>query len=261
MRRGFVGLCLLSLCAGVGVADDLSIYTIQSNTSDGDASIYNGQVHNVLGGVVTHIQPGGRPRVFLQDPSHATWGAIVVKDWEGGELANNVNLGDWVSFQGITIEEFVGNTFLQYNKSWTPGVSFTVESQGNPVPNPTLLTAADLVIPVNHTVTEPYESMMVTLEDVIVGQRDLGRKGDNYELLQGGDVAWGTDYTNIDAGGPYHPYIYTGAELSSITGLLEQNTSAPWDYYQLCTRTTADIVPEPTGLLLLAGLVAIRRWR
>jgi hypothetical protein len=258
-------VALLVLCT-LGQADLLSIYDIQYNTSDGDASIYNGQIHDVTGGLVTHVSYSGRPRVWLQDPDHPTWGAIVVKDWHDGAFANNVQVGDWVSFQNITIEEYRGTTFLQYNTNWSPDISFEVDHDpGVEVPDPVLLTAADLSIPVNHAASEPYESMIATLENVTVGALDLGKAGDNYELLQGADVAWGTDYINVDAGGPYHPYIYSGAELLSISGVVEQYTKPEdaWDYYQLLTRFTADIVPVPEPgslcLLVLGGLMARRR--
>jgi hypothetical protein len=239
-------------CAGISHAGAFSIYEIQSNTSDGDASVYSGQIHNVSGGIVTHIWRGFNDRVYLQDPGLTTWGAIVIKDGENGELADQVSVGDWISFDNIYIDEFGGTTFLQYRRSLAPDVTFAVESTGNDVPTPPVLTAADLSYPPNHSATEPYESMVISLEDVLVGARDLGRVGDNYELLQGGDLAWATDYMNVDAGGPYHARIVPGAELSRITGVVEQNAFSGWDYYQLNTRSAADIVPEPGTLLILA---------
>lgn len=259
--------------AGAGYADELSIYDIQFNTSDGDASVYNGQIHDCAGGVVTHIWHGFNDRVFLQDPTHPTWGAIVVKDAEGGELSYNVSVGDWVSFDDIYVEEFRGTTHLQYRRSLAPEVTFTVESTSNPVPAPMLLTAGDLAAPIegppgkwyvaDHG-SEPYESMAVTIEDLVVGELDYGKAGDNYWLWQGTEAAWGTDYMNVDAGGPYHPRIYPGAELQSITGMVEQytNPGSGWDYYQLDTRFGSDIVPEPGTLaLLLAGAVLVVRRR
>ncbi|MBU0639126.1 MAG: PEP-CTERM sorting domain-containing protein [Planctomycetes bacterium] len=255
-----VAVGLLAL-GSAGYAADLSIYDVQYTTDPGGDSPYNTQIQNVAGGVVTHKWDGFNDRVYLQDPAHPTWGAIAVKDWEG-DLLSSVEIGDWVSFQNIYIEEYRATTFLQYDSYVAPDVTFTIESTGNEVPAPTLLTAADLCIPVDHGVSEPYESMVVTLEDVLVGARDLGKAGDNYELMQGSDLAWGADYMNVDAGGPYHPYIYTGAELDSITGIVEQYTRLPdWDYYQLLTRSTADIVPEPASLLLFVGAGLLLRRR
>jgi hypothetical protein len=185
--------------------------------------------------------------VYLQDPAYPTWGGIMVKDWTAGfVLANGVSIGDRVDLSTVYIEEASDkNTVLQFGAPWEPGSSFVLVSSGNEVPNPIMLTAADIPIPTDHASSEQYESMVITLEDVVVGQRDLGRKDDNYELLQGGDTAWGADYQNIGAGGPYHPYIFNGARLHSITGIVEQSFGDPdWDYYQLVTRSTNDIVPS-----------------
>ncbi|UCG15794.1 MAG: PEP-CTERM sorting domain-containing protein [Phycisphaerales bacterium] len=267
-KQGLMMLIGLATVAwgGLSRADVLSIYDVQSTTSDGDASIYNGQVHDVTGGIVTHKWSGFQDRVYLRDPAHPTWGAIMVKDSTvDRSLFNNVGLGDWVSLTDIYIEEFRGTTVLQYSPTLAPNVGYAVQSTGNPVPDPTLLTAADLIVPVDHAASEPYESMIVKLENVTAGQKDLGKAGDNYELIQGADIAWGTDYMNIDAGAPYDPRIVTGAQLESITGVVEQYTKLTdgWDYYQLCTRSAGDIVPEPATLTLVAaGLcLAARRRR
>jgi hypothetical protein len=252
----------LAALAGSSHADVLSIPDVQYTTDPDGDSPYDGEIHSVVGGIVTHIWAGWNDRVYLRDPAHPTWGAIMVKDREGA-LTDALQIGDLVRFDDIMIEEFRGTTMLQYDSSMAPDVSFTVESSGHTVPAPTMLTAADLCIPVDHAASEPYESMIVTLEDVLVGEMDLGKADDNYELIQGADLAWGADYMNVDAGGPYHPWIYTGAELSSITGIVEQYTklSDGWDYYQLLTRFSADIVPEPgsLGLLLLGVTVVLRR--
>jgi hypothetical protein len=144
---------------------------------------------------------------------------------------------------------------------------------GNAMPDPVWLTVADVGYPLDHGITEPYEGMAVTLQNVLVGQKDLGKEADNYELIQHGNIAWATDYMNVDAGAPYDPRIVTGVRLQSITGVLEQYTYGPggWDYYQLCTRSAEDIAPVPIptvtgwGLAVLAlllgttGTVMLRR--
>ena len=247
--------------------DELTIYDVQYTTDPTGDSPYNGQIHSVIGGIVTHVWQDFNDRVYLQDPNHPTWGAIVVKDGEGGELSNAVNVGDMIRLDNIYIDEFRGTTFLQYGRSFAPNVSFSIVSTGEPVPAPLPLTAANIVNPADHAGTEPYESMVVTLEDVVVGQMDLGKADDNYELLQGSVIAWATDYMNVDAGALYDPRIETGAFLERITGIVEQYTKPAddWDYYQLNTRSAGDIIPEPaTALLIVAGAAvgyAVRRRR
>ncbi|MFH1745831.1 MAG: hypothetical protein ABIG44_02185 [Planctomycetota bacterium] len=255
-------IAALTVSGGVVHADGLTIYDVQYTIDPSGDSDFNGQIHSVTGGIVTKIFQGSRPRVYLQNPEYATWGAIVVKDWEGGELANNVHVGDWVRLSNVLVEEYRGGTHLQYNRDWAPDVAFSIDSSDNDLPTPAALTAADLAVPVDHAASEPYESMLARLENVTVGTLGWGKAEDNYELTQGDDVAWGTDYMNIDAGGPYDPHIYFGAYLDSITGIVEQYTKPEdgWDYFQLCTRDADDIVPEPgTAVLLLVSLAFTRR--
>ena len=258
------GLLMIGF-AGVGYGDVLSIYDVQYTTDPSGDSPYNGQIHDITGGIVTHIWHGFNKRVYLQNPYDPTWGAIVIKDGEGGELADNVHVGDWLSVDDIYIDESRGTTFLQYRRSLAPDVSFSIDSTGNAVPDPVILTAADLPVPVDHMRSEPYESMIVTLESITIGNLDLGHIPDNYEILEGSDIAWGTDYMNTDAGGPYHPSILgagPGDVFQSITGIVEQYTWSGWDHYQLNTRSTADIVPEPlTVSLLITGMLAVARRR
>ena len=259
-------------------AQPLTIFEIQSSTSDGDASTYEGDVIDCVGGIVVSKFRGFRPRVVLQDPADPDeWGGIQVKDWiyDSGQgewvLYDNVEIGDWVSLTNVLVEEFVGNTMLQYQSAYEPG--FVVESQGNALPSPVPVSASGLRYPLDHDITERYEGMAVTLQDLRVGQMDLGKADDNYELIQGGHLAWATDYMNVDAGAPYDPRIQTGINLLSITGVLEQYSSGEWDYYQLCTRSAADIVPLPIPavsgwgvalmslLLLTGGTIVLQRHR
>ena len=156
-HRSIVALLVIMVagtCINVARAD-MSIYDVQFTTNPSGDSDYNGSIRDVAGGIVTHKWSGFNDRIYLQDPAHPTWGAIAVKDGEDGALFDNVNIGDWVSFDNIYISESVGTTFLQYRTSQAPDVSFTVESTGNTVPDPVLLTAADLRLPVDHSINEP----------------------------------------------------------------------------------------------------------
>jgi predicted extracellular nuclease len=278
-------------CAGLGVLlsycaaplHALTIYDIQHTTTDGDASVYAGGHHDVTGGIVVHKWGGGQyPRVYLQDPAHTAWGAICVKDWEGA-FYNDVEVGDAVNVNNIYVEEFRGNTYLQYSEWYSPDATYSIESGGNQIPDPVLLTVADMPAPIegppgqwyveNHD-AEPYESMMVRVEYATVGTKGFGKADDNYELIQGDDAAWAADYMNIHkpSNADYDPRIETGVLLESISGVFEQYTYNEWDYYQLCTRSAGDItvaraVPTVsewglavmTLLIISTGSVLVRR--
>ena len=255
--------------SGIALGDDLTIYDVQYSVDPSGVSPHADQIHNVVGGIVTYMAAGNRDRVYLQTPGASAWGGICVKDAHH-ELLGQLQVGDLVTFSNIYIEDDVDtteNTFLQFDRSVAPDVSVSIVGHDvGLVPDPLLLSAQDLLVdPVDHAVTEPYESVIVMLQDIEIGALDLGRKGDNYELKQWNvdhwDVAWGTDYINIDAEGDYHPWIHSGALFTSITGLVEQNTKSGWDYYQLLTRSSADLVPEPSSLLLLAAVAVLLRRR
>ncbi len=280
MKRCGVGLVAVGL-AILGVegvdfasASNLSIYDVQYTTAPSGASPFNGQTHNVLGGVVTHIMPwSSKPRVYIQDPAFPAWGGVVIKDWTGGTLAGSVSIGDRIDLTDVFIEEASGTTTLQFGGSLAPGAGFAVQGAA-PLPDALTLTAADLAAPLynpgdgswlvaDHD-SELYEGMLVTLENVTVGQLDLGKAADNYELLQNDDTAWAADFMNWDAGGTYHPDIFTGAELLELSGIVEQYVGSSggiqYDYYQVFTRTSDDIVPVPepatvTLLLVILGWV------
>lgn len=196
-------------------------------------------------------------------------------------------MGDWVSVTGVLVEEYRGGTFLQFGGSMAPGAGFTVESTGNALPAPVVVTPGQIAAPlegspgewaVSDHGAEPYESMWLRVYNVTVTDMDLGKASDNYNLQSAtlGD-AWASDYMNDDLDDPsfdlYHAYVTLGQEFGYVTGILEQYTRDPnWDYYQLLTTSTGDFylgfiaVPEPAGaLMLLAGapLVLGRRrvWR
>ena len=170
-----VMLLLFALAlGGVVRADELSIRDVQYTTDPSGDSPYNGQIHDVIGGVVTHVWSGFNDRIYLRDPAQPTWGGIMVKDREG-VLVDNVRIGDWVSFDAIMIEEYRGTTMLQYDTSLAPDVSFTVESSGHGVPAPTLLTAADLRVPVDH-------------ENIQGGHRGCERRRGGHRFNRDGDL-------------------------------------------------------------------------
>jgi len=259
MRSIGCGLAILAtVLVSDGFAEVLSIYEIQYTTDPGGDSPHAGSIVSCTGGIVTHVFFGRRPRIFIQDPQHATWGAIQVKDWTtGGLLAHAVQPGDWLTLDNVLVEEFKGTTFLQYDPrpdGLSPDASYTIESTGNVLPDPLVLTADAIGVPADHAASEPYEAMLLQVRDVTVTELGLGKAGDNYALADATGVCWASDYMNWDNYGDYHERIELGRRYQSITGLLEQYTSDPWDYYQLLTRGTDDIViPEPLAVVFLAA--------
>ena len=128
-------------------AEELSIYDIQYTTDPNGASPLDGNIVDCLGGIVTHKPPTGRPRLVIQDPDYALgWGAIQAKDLFSTGVFDDVNVGDWVSFTNVLVEENVGNTFLQYMADNDP--NFRIISTGNLLPSPLTVAAEDILAPV-----------------------------------------------------------------------------------------------------------------
>ncbi len=244
------------------------------------ASSYDGQTHDCIGGIVTTIWTGSRPRLVLQDPNYMNgWGAIQVKGWNGGDTFAGINPGDWVSFTDVLVEEYRGNTFLQFGGTQgpAPNAAFARESTGHTIPASTVVTLDQIAAPAegppeswlvaDHS-AEPYEAMWLTVKEVTVTGLGFGKADDNYVLSSADGDAWASDYNNEGKGyfDLYHPYVQLGSEFYSVTGILEQyekGSTDDWDYYQLLTTSTGDLnlVPEPSAwLLLLSGVLSLAGW-
>jgi len=279
MSRRVILFALIVVCGagGAAAAQPLSIYDIQYTADPAGNSAQDGNLVDCLGGVVTHKSNETLPRLYLQDPAHPDgWGAVWVKDWTAA-LVSSVSVGDWLSLTNVLVEEYRGNTILNYDAANNPG--YVIESTGHAVPAPLAVAMAQIAAPTEGPTdfwlvadhdAEPYEGMWLTISDVAVTAMDLGKAEDNYSLHnQAGDV-WATDYLNVDAGYLYHPDVSVGQHFDSVTGILEQYTrlrdTSGWDYYQLLTTSSADlVVPDPSTIALLnVGLVVLglgRAWR
>ncbi len=276
-RRRLILAALAAVMAAAGSragAEELSIYEIQYTTDPAGDSPYALQTVDCRGGIVTHKYGGSKPKLTLQDPDFPDgWGGIQVKDWTAGlELFNAVSVGDWVCLSNVSVEEYRGNTLLQF-KSDT-GSAATVTSPGNPLPAHRLVTADEIAAPlegppdewyvVDHH-AEKYEAMLLTIEDVVVTEMGLGKACDNYNLRSASGDCWAADYMNEDLQGLYHPWVCLGQGFESVSGILEQYVKGQFDYYQLLTTCTADLVPVPAPPALLivlagsAGVLARRR--
>lgn len=274
--KKLIASCLLSLvCISLSwtSAFGLSIRDIQYNTNADGSSDYHNSIVDCAGGIVIGKFDAYYPRIQIYDPSNPdSWGAIQVKDWTvGAALYNAISLGDWISFTDIYVEDSEdatrGTTFLQYDPDYVaPAVAYSIDSTANSLPEPLLVAASEIVAPTEDTPefwyvadhsAEKYESMLLKILDVTVTQMDMGAKDDVYNLqTPGGDNVWAADYLNPDAVGDYDAKVSVGQHFDSVTGMLEQyikiRDTYGWDYYQLLTRSTDDLlVPEPTSVLLL----------
>jgi hypothetical protein len=271
--RGIIWV--LSVAAGLtgaASADPLSIYQIQYTTSSDGSSDYDGQVVDCSGGIVVAKFGGSRPRVVLQDPNRPeAWGGIQVKDWiYPYDLYNDAQIGDWLEFTNMLVEEYRGTTFLHRQALHNPGHS--VVSHGNALPVPVLVSATDIPAPVydpgqdgwfvaDHG-AEPYESMRLVVRDVAVTAMDLGKAVDNYRLEDDqGNACWAADYMNEDVGPwGYHEFVDIGKHFCAVAGVFEQYTlvTSGWDYYQLITLETPGLAicgdGNSDGLFNLADL-------
>ena len=241
--------------------ETLSIYEIQYTTAADGTSPQDGNIVDCLGGIVICKPPTGRPRLIIQDPDYPFgWGAIQVKDLYGIGVFADVNIGDWVSFTNVLVEESKGTTFLQYIAENEAG--FTILSRGNPLPRPLTVAVDEIAAPIegpdswlvaNHD-AEKYEAMLIKVIDVNVEGLGYGKEYDNYVLQSNADpnsACWASDYMNDDIAGIYHPYVEIGRHFCGVTGILEQYTGEKdgidYDYYQLLTRSTADFVIDQTA--------------
>ena len=254
-------------------ARDLTICQIQSNTSDGDASVYDGDgnLYNVSGGICTaKFWRWGTPRVFLQDPNVPAeppcsdgWRGIQVKDWTYGDLYDNVNIGDEVSLTNVAVEEYRGTTFLRWDTD--NGAGFSIDGHVDLLPPALMLSVSDIPAPLrdlndpndpnddtwyveNHD-AELYESMRILVRDVTVTEKNLGKARDNYNLQNPQEEdCWAADYMNEEVEPTdYHRFVSVGQHFCHVSGVLEQYTGFDeygvmiWDYYQLLTLTSADL--------------------
>ncbi|MCL5281917.1 MAG: dockerin type I domain-containing protein [Planctomycetes bacterium] len=261
MAVGVLGVCVW--CVGMAMGEEVTIPKIQYTESPDGTSPYSGKVIDCAGGIVVAKQPGGRPRLFVQDPNASEgWAAIQVKGWASDAFAG-VSVGDWVRFQQVFVEEFRGTTLLQYWDQNPDGSRpfLTTVSHGHSLPRPLVVEVNQIRAPeyrlqddawvVADPRAERFESMLLQVRDVAVLGQGLGKAQDNYGLQSfrepndAGAVCWASDYLN--PGRPkadlYLPAIQPGQRFRAVTGVLEQYTNLGdgFDYYQLLTLSTESL--------------------
>ncbi len=235
-------------------AEPLSIYEIQYSTDASGASPENGNIVDCIGGIVVHKSSGSRTKLTLYDPNYPDgWGGVMAKDLDGVGAFAAINVGDWVSFTNVLVEDYKGTTFLEYTGVNNPG--FTVVSIGNPLPEPLGVGVDEIAAPVagvdswlvtDHS-AEKYEGMLIKVIDVTVTDTGYGKAYDNYILESNVDsdfTCWASDYLNEDRTEIYHPYVAIGQSFCGVAGVVEQyaaeSEGIDYDYYQLLTTKTED---------------------
>lgn len=222
-------------------ADLLSIRDLQFSTAaSGWRSAHEGEVVSFGGGVVTHVVGF---RITLQDPTlGAEWAGIEVRAFEDEAPLAAVRVGDRVDFFDVLVEEFRGGTIPQFKSD----SSFEIVSRGHPLPEPVTVPLAELAHPPDRERCERFEGMLVAVEDVRVGEMDWGKAEDNYELSDGEQRMWASDYSNLDLAVPPFPtyYVQRGERYARIAGIYQEYTypEEGWEYYQLLPRGTGDYV-------------------
>jgi len=244
----------------------LSIYDIQYTTNADGTSDYDEQTVDCNGGIVIHKSGGSRQRIVLYDPNNANgWGGILVKGAIDTTPFDDVELGDWVALESVTVYDWLnksrGTTILYLDETATSTV--TILSTGNNLPKPLEVDVNDVAViydPVNETCyvtdhrAEIYEGMYIQVRNVTVGDVNVGSHSDNYSLEDESDpniYCWASDYMNIDNPDDEtpHPIIDTGLFMCGLNGIFEQYTkeSEGWDYYQILTTNFDDFVIEQKG--------------
>ena len=222
--------CVMSLVLFlfVGSLSATTIYDIQYTTIPGPYNTYpsplEGQTVTVEG-VVTAIGFGGYlDNFFISMPEGGAWKGLYIYYATDTTLV----VGDMVEVEG-EVTEYYGFTEI------ANPTSVTLLSSGNPVPDPVVVTCADLQ---PEGVGEPYESVLIELHDLIVVEEQISY-GQWY-------VTDGTGIAQIDDGFFYldevdPPIVITvGMEWEIIRGCLDYS----YDEYGLNPRTPDDLI-EP----------------
>jgi predicted extracellular nuclease len=195
--------------------DYTPIYDIQYTAdSSGDSPLKN-QAGVTTEGIVTARFLYG---YFIQDPAGGAWNGLWVHD-----TTNAPDLGDRVRLTG-TVREYYNLTELDYL------TGYAVESSGNALPDPQILSSGDVA-------QEQWESVLLRVENVSVTDDNLG----NGEWA----VSDGSGDARIDDKGSYTYGPTTGDALIAVIG--------PLDYaygdFKIQPRDDGDII-LPSALVI-----------
>ncbi|MEZ4745468.1 MAG: T9SS type A sorting domain-containing protein [Calditrichia bacterium] len=230
--------------------DTLSIYDLQfvSDPGTDDLSPFVGDTVVVKGLVMTgprDLWIGARWSIYIVDPDTPTdpWnGFFVVQDDTSQiqTLLQFVEPGMVCYFTGV-ISEF--SAFSQINIYGVPFqpdpvVPVTIESAGNPLPDPIVLTAADLV---NKSVGEQWESQWVKVENAVIVNNNIS--GNWASINDGTGITYIAEYFNWfhDRLPGAYQWPSNGTEVE-VYGFTRDESGSPGQVYTINPRDTLDLV-------------------
>jgi hypothetical protein len=232
-----VGLVML-FAAGVALALD-QIVNIHVNDANGVpvAPYAVGTTVNIRGIITAEFTTASvsYSRGFIQDET----GGINYY-YTGTHVC--FALGDDVSITG-TIAQYNGMTEVMIS-------SYTINSHGNPLPAPKLITVADLIGTFQADYTEPDEGRLVKISNVTIPGASGSWSSKNWSINDG--VNTDTLYVYGGAGCAVHPLIGTPVPtgLFCVIGILSQfDANSPYlSGYQISPRMLPDITVGPTAV-------------
>ena len=213
----------------VGSLSALTIYDVQYTTDPGGDNTYPSTYDGLevtVSGIVTAIEwKGYKDNFYISMPEGGAWKGILVY------MAGDTTLvpGDEIEVTG-TVDEYYGMTEIS---GYSDTISITLLSSGNPIPDPEVITTANLAA------EEAYEGVLVELNNVFVTQAP-----DDHGEWYVTDIS--ATPCQIDDGFFYldevdPPIVITvGMEWEIIRGCLDYS----YDEYGLNPRTPDDLI-EP----------------
>ena len=197
---------------------------------------------------------GSRWSTFILDPNTFPdpWsGFFIVQNdtFAIGTLFQFIEPGMIVNFTGV-LATFGGLT--QLNLITNPVIPIEIVSAGNPIPEPLVLTAADLDGPIG----EQWEGMFVKLENVEMVNRSI--TGDIGSITDAsGGTTYISEYFQIfdDAfNDGINLFPSTGTRFTLTGFVREESTATPGDIYSVNPRDLSDIIiltnpPQISGIM------------
>ncbi len=222
MKRILISVLALAF-TGLVFAQVLSCHDVQYTEDPSGNSPYSGQVVTVEGIVVQQVFYTGTAEnnkgFIISDPDGGPWSRLMIFTSQ-----YTPQRGDMVRVTG-TITEYFGFTEM------SPTTSYQVISQGNPLPQPTLIRTGDLVGPN----AEQWESVFVKVEDVNV----TGLPNNHNEFkVNDGSGACQIDDQCFPRTGFSWPQMTVGQSWARIQGVVDYS----FDEFGLNPRDMTDLV-------------------